>query len=229
MSDEGIKSPSAPNSIIDPSLDYWSDKIRVKFNGSCLKQDKITYAHKTIVNIYIVYEINKNYNIDRYPTLENCLFGAVSLTKHPDLDEYKYFGYAIEFDRKEKFSIGNGFGRNCKGPTQGLDGTTLTAEKKYSMNFTENNKKFCSSLHYNGANSYLFVNGTEIHKLKIKDSEIVATSLCLGNISKNFSIDNMKTTGLNGHVYDFSVDYDATAVDNILGIHKYLIKKNNII
>ena len=253
MSDEGIKSPSAPNSILDPSLDYRGDKIRVKFNGSCLKQDKITYAHKTIVNIYIVYEINKNYNIGSYPTLENCLFGAVSLTKHPDLDEHKYFGYGIEFDRKEKFSIGNGFGRNCiifgvdmsssvhvdhkkqdmlilgEGPTQGLDGTTLTAEKKYSMNFTENNKKFCSSLHYNGANSYLFVNGTEIHKLKIKDSEIVATSLCLGNISKNFSIDNMKTTGLNGHVYDFSVDYDATAVDNILGIHKYLIKKNNII
>ena len=66
-----------------------------------------------------------------------------------------------------------------KGPTQGLNGTTLTAEKMYSINFTENNKKLCLSLHYNGANSYLFVNGTEIIKFKAKDFEIVATPLCL--------------------------------------------------
>ena len=62
----------------------------------------------------------------------------------------------------------------------------------HSINFTEKNKKICLSLHYNGANSYAFVNGTEIHKFKAKDSEIVASSLCLGNISKNFSVDNMK-------------------------------------
>ena len=60
------------------------------------------------------------------------------------------------------------------------------------------NKKVCLSLHYNGTNSYLFVNGTEIHKLKAKDSEIVASPLCLGNILKYFSVDNMKKTGLNG-------------------------------
>ena len=66
--------------------------------------------------------------------------------------------------------------------TQGLHGTTLTPEKLYSIKFTENNKKICLNLHYNGANSYLFVNGTEIHKFKAKDSEIVATPLCLGNI-----------------------------------------------
>ena len=62
----------------------------------------------------------------------------------------------------------------------------------YSINFTEHNKKFSLSLHYNGANNYLFVNGTEIHKFKAKDSEIVATPLCLGNISKDWSLDNMK-------------------------------------
>ena len=104
----------------------------------------------------------------------------------------------------------------------------MTAEKFYSINFTENNKKFCLSLHYNGANSYLFVNGTEIHKFKAKDPEIVATPLFLANISKDFSVDNMKKTGLNGYVYDFSVDYDAIAVDNILDIHKYLMEKNGI-
>ena len=93
----------------------------------------------------------------------------------------------------------------------------------YSVNFTEINKKFCFSLHYNGANSYLFVNGAEIYKFKAKDSETAATPLCLGNISKDFSEDNMKKTGLNGYVYDFSVNYDAIAVDDILDIHKYLM------
>ena len=83
-------------------------------------------------------------------------------------------------------------------------------------------------MHYNGANSYLFVNGTEIHKFKAKDSEILATPLCLGNILKDWSVDNRKRTGFNGYVYDFSVDYDATAVDDILDIHKYLMKKNDI-
>ena len=89
--------------------------------------------------------------------------------------------------------------------------------------------KNCLSLYYASANSYLFVNGKEIHKFKAKDSEIVATPLCLGNISKDWSIDNMKNTGLNGYVYDFSVDYDAIAVDDILGIDNYLMKKNDIV
>ena len=84
------------------------------------------------------------------------------------------------------------------------------------------------SLHYNGANSYLFVNGTEIYKFKAKDFEIVATPICIGNISKDFSVDNIKKTGFNGYIYDFSVDYDAIAVDDILDIHKYLMGKSNI-
>ena len=99
----------------------------------------------------------------------------------------------------------------------------------HSINFTKNNKTFCLSLHYNGASSYLFVNGTEIHKFKAKDSEIVASPLCLGNISKYFSVDNMKKTSLNGYVYDFSVDYYAIAVDDILDIYKYLMEKNDIV
>ena len=86
-------------------------------------------------------------------------------------------------------------------PTQGLE-HTLSAEKMYSINFTVTIKKFCLSLHYNGANSYLFVNGTEICKFKAKDSETVATPLCIGNISKDCSRDNMKKTGFNGYVYD---------------------------
>ena len=186
--------------------------------------------------------VTKTFNISSYETLENCLFGAVSLTKHADIDHYKYCEYGIRFDRKGTFSFGNGFGRNCiifgidmsssahidikkkdililgESPTQGLK-HTLTAEKLYSVNSTENNKNFCLSLHYNGANSYLLVNGTEIIKFKAKDSEIVGTPLSLGNIAK----------GLNEYVYNFSVDYDTIAVYDILDIHKYLMKKNNMI
>ena len=136
--------------------------------------------------------------------------------------------YDIGLDRKGKLSVGNGFGRNCtifgadmsssvhvdnekkyililgEGPTQGLDGTTWTAEKLYSINSTENNKKCCLSLHYNVVNGVnLIVIGTEIHKFKAKDSEIVATLLCLRNISKSFSVNNMKNTGLNEYVQIF--------------------------
>ena len=114
------------------------------------------------------------------------------------------------------------------GPMQGLGEYSLTAEKMYSINFTVTNVQFCMSLHYNGANSYLFVNGTEIYKFKAKDSEIVASPLCLGNISKDWPTDNIEKTGFNGYVYDFSVDYDATSVDDIKNIHNYLIQKNNI-
>ena len=111
-----------------------------------------------------------------------------------------------------------------KGPTQGLE-HTLTADKMYSINFTVTKKKFCWSMHYNGVNSYLFVNGTEIYKFKAKDFEIVATPLFLGNISKDWSTDNMKKTGFNGYVHDFNVDYDPIDVDDIKDIHKYLMKK----
>ena len=96
------------------------------------------------------------------------------------------------------------------------------------MKFTVTKKKFCLSLRYNGANSYLFINGTEIYKFKAKDPEIVASPLRLGNISQDWSVDNMKT-GFNGYVYDFSVDYDATDVEDIKDIFKYLMKKNDIV
>ena len=133
-------------------------------------------------------------------------------------------GHGIGFDRRSSFTFPGGeFGQNVlifgadmsssahidnkkkdilllgKGPTQGLE-HTLTAEKMYPINFIVTKKKFCLSLHYNGANSYLFVNGREIVKFKAKDSEIVVSPICLGNISKDWSADNKKKTGLNGYV-----------------------------
>ena len=85
------------------------------------------------------------------------------------------------------------------------------------------------SLRYNGANSYLFVNGTETYKFKANDSEILVVPICLENISKDWSEDNMKRIEFTGYVYDFSVDYEAIAVDDIENIHKYLMKKNDIV
>ena len=93
-----------------------------------------------------------------------------------------------------------------KGPTQGLEHTS-TAEKMYSINFTVTKNKLCLSLHYNGANSYLFVNGTETIKFKAKDTEIDSNPLCLGNISKVWTVYNVERRGFSGCVYDFSVDY----------------------
>ena len=99
----------------------------------------------------------------------------------------------------------------------------------YSTNFTVADKKFCLRFNYNGDNSYLFANGKEIINFKAKDFEIVPYPLCLGNISKDFDLSYMEKTGLTGYIYDFSIDYWAIANDKILDIHKYLMKKNNIV
>ena len=110
-----------------------------------------------------------------------------------------------------------------KGPTQGIDYTTLTAKAQYSINFSRSNRKFHLSLHYDGSNSFLFVNATKIYQFKANDSKC---PLWLGNISKDFASINMKKTGLNGYVYKFSVDYNIIDTSYITDIHIYLIKKN---
>ena len=109
-----------------------------------------------------------------------------------------------------------------------IDNTTIYAEKMYSLNFTVKNKKFGLSLHYNGDNSYLFANSKEVIKFKAKDYEITPYPSCLGGLSKDYALGYMRATGLTGHIFDFSVDYWAIASDKIQGIHKHLMKKNNI-
>ena len=78
MSDERLDSITASNYKIIPELSFYGTKTKVEFDENCLKQGKVTHNHGAIVNIYIVYEISKNYNISSYPKLENCLFGAIS-------------------------------------------------------------------------------------------------------------------------------------------------------
>ena len=253
LSSESIKPPTTSNNSLAPAINNYGTKTRVKFSGSCLQQSKLTYTHKKIVNIYVVYELGASSSNNNDPTLKNCLFGAVTLTENTDIDKYGYSGYGIEFDRRSSFSFpSGGFGQNIiifgvnisssphidnkkkdililgRGPTPELE-HALTVEKMYSVNFIVTKKLFRLNLHYNGANSYLFVNGTEIYTFKAKDSEIVASPLCLGNVSKAWSTDNMKRTGFNRYIYDFSVNHDSTDVDDIKDIHKYLTKKNRII
>ena len=162
LSNESIKPPATSDNSLNPRLSYNGTKIRVQFTGSCLKQPKFTFTHKKVVNIYIVYELGASSSHTSDPTIKNCLFGTVTLTKNADIEKYKYSGYGIGFDRRSSFSFpSGGFGQNVlifradmsssihidnkkkvfgRGPTQRLE-STLTAEKMYSFNFTVTTKK----------------------------------------------------------------------------------------
>ena len=192
MSDEVIKSPTINNNLA-PKLEYIDKNMFVKFNGSCLiKQNKFTF-NKKILHIYIVCDLDSNLN-NFDPILEKCV---IKITKNSDIDKYKYSGYGLGFDSKGVFSHPTGsFGNNAvifgmdasgsihasnqannilvlgKSFTQ-ISNTTIYVEQMCSINFSATKKRFSLSLHYNGNNSYLFVNGKEIIKFKAKDSEIV--------------------------------------------------------
>ena len=174
LSAESIKPPTTSDNSLTPQLSYYGFNTRVKLTGSCLKQSKITYTHKKVVNIYNVYELRVSSSNFDDPILKSCLFGAVTLTKNADIDKYRYSGYGIGFDRKRSFSFpGGGFDQNVIifgadmsssihidnkgkdililgfGPTERLGEHSLTAEQMYSINFTVTKKTFCLSLHYN--------------------------------------------------------------------------------
>ena len=167
LSDESIKLVLTSNNSLAPGLSYVGNKIMVKLDGSCLKQDKVTLTYGRTVNIYIVYEIDlRDRGYDDYSAPENFLFSLDKLVKNADIDKYKYFGYSIGFDRCGTFSVANGFGKNVinfgvdvsssvhvdnkkkyililgEGSTEGLHDRTLAAEKRYSINFTESRKIF---------------------------------------------------------------------------------------
>ena len=104
LSDETIKPPSTSDNSLTPALSYYrASKIRVKFTGSCLKQDKVKFNHGKVVNIYIVYELGASSSSNSDPTIKNCLFGAVTLTKNADIDKCRYSGYGIGFDIRSSF------------------------------------------------------------------------------------------------------------------------------
>ena len=113
LSAKTIKPPTTSENILTPAVSYYGTKTRVKLIGSCLKQTKISYTHGKVVNIYIVYEMGASGSHDNDPTLKSCLFGAVTLTKNAEINNYGYSGYGIGFDRKSSFSFpSSGFGQN---------------------------------------------------------------------------------------------------------------------
>ena len=105
LSNKIIKSATTDNNSLAPTLEYAGKRMYVKFNGSWLtKQDKFTFDNTEIVNIYIIYDIGSNANnVD--PTLENCLFGAIKITKISDINKYKYSSYGTGFEAKERFHL----------------------------------------------------------------------------------------------------------------------------
>ena len=112
LSSESVKPPTTFDNSLTPALNYYGAKTTVTFTRSCLKQSKISYSHGKVVNIYIVYEVGASSSNDDDPTLKNCLFGAVTLTKNTDIEKYKYSGYGIGFDRRSSYSFpGAGFGQ----------------------------------------------------------------------------------------------------------------------
>ena len=197
----------------------------MNFNGHCLIKNKISIPKK-VINLYISYTLGPQLrNLNTYFTLGNCLFGSVKLTKNADLGKYKQSGYGIGFDSRSQFLFTDGtYGKNViifgadksssmhvenkgkdililgEGPTKGLDNNTLTAEAKYPINFTQSDKRFALSLHYNGSHSFLIVNATKVYQFKANDSKIKDYALYLGNISKDFTTNNMTKTGLKGVV-----------------------------
>ena len=216
MSEENIENISKPDSNFAPALVDHRVLPDMNFNGHCLINN--ISIPKKVINLYIFDTLTSWLrNLNTNFTLNNCLLGSVKLTKNDDKDKHKYSGYSIGFDSPSEFLFTDGsmernviiFGADMnsslhvdnknkdililgEGPAKELDDTTLTAEAKYPINFTQLNKKFILSLHYNGSNSFLFVNPTKIYQFKAKNSEIKDYTLCLSYISIDFTINNMK-------------------------------------
>ena len=114
LSAETIKPPTTSDNSLIPAVSYYGTKTRVNLTGSCLKQPKISYTYGKVGNIYLVYELGASTSQNNDPTLKNCLFGAVTLTKNADIDKYEFSSYGIEFDRKTVFSFpSDGFDQNA--------------------------------------------------------------------------------------------------------------------
>ena len=231
-------------------------RMHVCLNGNHFQQNKVIIPNNNnVINICCVYQIEPiSSSRDNTFTVQNALFGAMQITKNADTDKYKYKGYGICFDEGGLFSIENiNNGRNIiifgvhensvihsnnkannifimgDAFVQGINDTTLYAEKMYSRNFTQPSTKFVLSLHYHGDNSYLFVNGTQELKFKAKTESLVREKLCIRNISDRRSTSESEKTGLNGNIYDFAVDYEAIiGVKALYGMHRYLMIKHNI-
>ena len=183
------------------------------FFGNYFVQNELLNISNTAsgISIYIVYELDSISNTRNTDyTIQNALFGAIKIAKNTDSSKNKYEGYGICFDEGSLFSEGNiNNGRNVlifgvhessithttnkanniyvlgKSFVQGINDTTLYAEKVYKTNFTVSDKKFVLRLHYNFDNSYLFINGRQELKFKAKEYDLLGEQLCVGNLRDN--------------------------------------------
>ena len=215
MSEESIENRAKSGSNFAPTFVDHHSLPNITFNGNCLIKNNISIPKK-VINLYISYTLGpqlRNTNTDF--TWSNYFLGSIKLTKNDDTDKHKYNVYGIGLDSSLEFLFTNeSYGKNViifgsdmsssvhvdnkrkdililgERPTQGLN-HTLTAEAKYPINFTQSSKRFVLSLHYNRSNSFLFVNATKVYQFKAKDLEIKDYSMWLGNVSKDFSINNM--------------------------------------
>ena len=185
------------------------------FNGHCLINNNISIP-KIVINLLISYTLSPwlRNSVNDF-TWNNCFFGSVKLTKNADADKYKYSGCSIRFDfpREFPFIDGSIFGADMNSfvpvdkrkkdilipsedPKQGLDDITLTVEEKYRNNFTQLRKRFVLNIHCVGRNSFLLANATKVYQFKLRNFVKKDYTLCLRNISKDFTINNMKKVGL---------------------------------
>ena len=213
------------------------DDYYVYLSGNHFQQNKtniFNVFNNIVINIYCVYKLNSiSSSRDDTFTVQNALFGAMEITKNADTSKYKYEGYGICFDEEGIFSKGNiSNGKNVlifgvdesslvhannKANNiyvfgdlfvQGINDTKLYAEKIYGQSFTAVDKKFVLSLHYNGDDSYLCVNGKQELKFKAKDYKFLRETLCIGNLSDDWTATSeLEKTGLYGNIYDFIADY----------------------
>ena len=234
------------------------DDYYVNLSGNHFQQNKtnvFNIYNNVVTNIYCVYKLDPiSSSRDGTFTVQNALFGSIQITKNADTSKYKYEGYGICFDEGGTFGIGNiTNGRNVliygvhesslthannkannifvmgDGFVQGINDMTLYAEKIYSQNFTQPNKKFVLSLHYNNNDSYFFINGKQELKFKAKPDQLIKEKLCIGNLSDQWTTSESEKTGLYGNIYDFIVDYKRIkSVKFIYDMHRYLMIKYNI-
>ena len=212
--------------------------------------------NNSVINIYIVYRLDPiaSTRNDTF-TVQNALFEAMEITKNSDTSKYAYKVYGVCFDEGGMFSEGSiNNGRNVlifcvhensvihsnsksnniyvmgKDFVQGINDTTLYADRIYSQNFTQPSKKFVLSLHYNKNDSYLFIIGKQELKFKCKTENLVKEKLYIGNLSDQWTTSESEKTGLYGKIYGFVVDYEAIdGVKQIYDMHRYLMTKHDIV
>ena len=227
-------------------------RIHVYLSGNHFQQNKVIIPNNNnAINIYCVYKLDPIASSRDMQITKNATNNSKNNYKGYGIcfDERSQFSHTITegsfahttncrnvliFGADTSFSAhatnrANHIYLMGEGLTKGINVTTTYVEKNYYRNFTDPDKKFVLSLHYNGDDSYLFVNGRQELKFKCKTDQLVKEKLCIGNLSDQWTTSESEKTGLYGNIYDFVVDYEQiVGVKTIYDMHRYLMTKHNI-